>query len=597
MNARPIPIRIVLLLGLLLLPAFGSGAEPVDLPIGGSVGDIKAAALVRPDPGRTLDPRELLADNDGFVAFDPDLNREAPPLWLKLHLRAPADYRSGHVLRVARRFFTHFDLYTLDPSGDLQRRSATATRAVDAQTVGREFIFDLSVEPGQTIPVLIYVETFQDSLQPLELWLQDADSFAASRAETFLVFGLIFGVLLALIFHNFVLYLNLRQRGHLFYVLAMTSTLLLLGVDSGMLQNFLLPVFLQPMVGRLNVLFAALLVITIYLFFRAFVEESSQPRRLIQWTRVGIVVLALMALAQLVVPPEPFAWLAISIQLLNVVLMLVVLVAAFVAARRGSTEGRIFLAAWSIYILSGVARTLLTLDLAGRNSVYEYLMYFAAVAEASILALGLSYRVRQLYERHATALKEQHKAAMLANLDPLTNAYNRRFLQTFLQNALIDREASSFQRSVLILDLDHFKEANDEYGHAAGDAILRELVRRCLRKLEDNGVLCRLGGDEFVIITSEQSSQSGLTLAQSILEEFRREPFVYEGKSMPVTISIGVVSTISPKSAVSDILRMADQALYQAKQSGRNRATLYDPDKATPFRHGPSMEPAREEQM
>jgi len=306
--------------------------------------------------------------------------------------------------------------------------------------------------------------------------------------------------------------------------------------------------------------------------------------------------LALMAMAQMLVPPEQFAGLATSIQLLNVVLMLVVLVAAFLAARRGSIEGRIFLAAWSIYILSGFARTLLTLDLAGRNSVYEYLMYFAAVAEASILALGLSYRVRQLYERHATALKEQHKAAMLANLDPLTNAYNRRFLQTFLQNALMDREASSFQRSVLILDLDHFKEANDEYGHAAGDAILRELVRRCLRKLGDNGVLCRLGGDEFVIITSEQSSQSGLALAQNILEEFRREPFVYEGKSMPVTISIGVVSTISPKSSVSDILRMADQALYQAKQSGRNRATLYDPDKATPFRHGPSMEPAREQQ-
>src|SRR5699024_10483003 len=104
----------------------------------------------------------------------------------------------------------------------------------------------------------------------------------------------------------------------------------------------------------------------------------------------------------------------------------------------------------------------------------------------------------------------------------------------------------------------------------------------------------RLGGDEFVIVLSDQRDRAGLEVARRIIDAVARQPFVFEAAEIPVTTSIGVVSSISPTAGVSDILRMADQALYQAKQAGRNCAVVFDPDQATPFRHGPSRTPINE---
>ncbi|MEN1729581.1 MAG: diguanylate cyclase, partial [Pseudomonadota bacterium] len=520
------------------------------LPTSGVMADLKGLSFYRPDPDHELSPEALFESDEGFLPFDPTLNEEAPSLWLKLVLIAPADGQPDYALRVGRRLFSRFELFTLDPSGQIERRSATVTEAVDAESVGREYVFPLTIEPGTRATILINVETIQQSLQPLILAVEDGAGFAASRANSYLFYGLVFGVLLALIFHNFALYLNLRQQGHLFYVLAMTCTLLLLGIDSGMLQNFLLPDALLPWVGRLNILFAVMLVISIYLFFQAFVDGMRLAPKLTKACRNAAVILAVLGPVVLVAPTNLFLLVTLSIQLINSVVMILLIAASLIAARKGSVEGSIFLAAWSIYVINAIVRSMLSLDFMA-NPLSEQLMYLAAVVEASILALGLSYRVRVLYERHATALKEQHKAAMLANSDPLTGAYNRRFLQSYLGTALKDIDADEFDRSVLILDLDHFKDANDEYGHAAGDAILRDLVRRCQSRLAEDDVMCRLGGDEFVIITSDQAEHQGLELAERLMETFRKQPFTFEGQSMPVTTSIGVVTEISTQSTVS----------------------------------------------
>lgn len=581
---------------LVCLQALAAQAEPavIELPMRGVLGEIKTQARVLPDPDGQYSASELLDRAELFEAFDPALNQQSPPIWLRLDLHTPADAQGPYVLRVSRRFFTRFDLYSEDPRGGLIRRSATVNQPIDARTVGRDFVFDLPLAPGTTSTVLLHVEVFQGSLQPLELWIQDESSFAASQANTYLVFGLIFGILLALIFHNFILYLNLRQPGHLYYVLAMTSMLLLLGVDSGMLQNYLLPEFLLGAVGRINVLLAALMVTTIFLFFRVFTGARRYFPRLVMVMTALVGLLVTVTVAQLFVGQPLFTWLAVSTQAINVVIFALLLVGAWLTGRRGSTEGYIFLLAWGIYIVSAVARTLLTLDVAERSPLMEYLIYFAAVLEASILALGLSYRVRLLYERHAEALREQNRAARLANLDALTGAYNRRFLESYLGNILADRDSGSLDRAVLILDLDHFKEANDTYGHAAGDRVLRELVRRCREVLDDSDVICRLGGDEFVVILRELDDRGGLQVAEEVIRAFNQAPIRYEQSVIPVTMSIGIVSGFSAALSVSDVLRMADRALYQAKQAGRNRAVLFDPDLATPFRHGPSIEAPRE---
>lgn len=582
-------VAALLLLALWLVPAQQASArEVLELPATGTVDSIKTRSSVRPDPERRLDPMRLIGEDDGFEPYDPALEARSGPVWIKLDLTASEAGSGRYVLRVARRFFEQFDFYLADAEGRVQNGTATFNRATEGTYLGRQLVFDLDIEPGQTTTLLLYVETIQDSLQPLELWIQDRDSFNERRANIQLMLGLTFGMMLALIFHNFVLYLNLGQQGHLQYVWAMLSLLLLMAVDSGLLQNYLLPAALQAHAIRLNTVLAVLVLMTIAVFFRTFLASRRNLPRLDRLVRILIVLLAIGALAVALIPAGGFLILASLLQLLLVFTLTVLLIGAFIVGRNGSTEGYIFLAAWSLFVVSGVSRSLMTFDVMQRVTFLEYLMYFGAVAEASILALGLSYRVRQLYDRHATALEEQHRAARLANLDPLTNAYNRRFLQTYLESILPGKGSESFGRAVLILDLDRFKEANDRHGHAAGDAILRELVARCGRIIRERDVLCRLGGDEFVIVLADQGDRTAMDVAERVIEAIGDRPFRFERQAITVTASVGVVSSISPHSTVSDILRMADQALYQAKRRGRNRASPYDPDQVSPFRHGTS---------
>lgn len=583
-------------LALLLIAASASAlaqhrAEVIQLPAEGVIGDIKASVAVRPDPGGELDPEELIRSDAGFEPYSPSLENAAPPLWMKLRLAAPRQSDGRYVLQVARRFFEQLDIYVPGPGGVLQRYQAAFDEAVTMQTVGRHYVVEFRLPPGQVQTLLVHVETVQESLQPVEFWIESQETFFVSKADSFLLFGLLFGVLIALIFHNFVLYLNLRQRGHLFYVLAMISLLLLLSVDSGLLQSHLLPQALISQVSRIYLLSYVATMLTMGLFFLAFVNPQRHAPRLTRAIRIGLWLLAGLGGAVLVTPPEYLLAIATILQPVQLIMQGMLLVGAFISGRRGATEGYIFLAAWAIFIFSGFSRVFISLDWLPRTNFLEYLMYFGAVVEASILALGLTWRVRQLYERHARAITEQHKAARLANLDPLTDAYNRRFLQTYLESVMPGAAADTFERAVLILDLDTFKETNDQYGHAAGDMVLRELVRRCRSVLREGDVICRLGGDEFVIVLSDQTDRTGLEVARGIIEKVAERPFLFEGSRMQVTTSIGVVSSISPKCAVSDILRMADQALYQAKQAGRNRAVLFDPDRATPFRKGPSRMP------
>ncbi len=584
---------------LLVLSAASAQADQapvvIELPAEGVVAGVKHQALTRADPGRELDPAHLLRSDTGFEAFDPGLDESANGHWLKLHLAAGPDSGGEYVLRVARRFFRTLELYAQSSEGGLRFETAAFDRRVTAETVGREFAFEVAVRPGEEKALLIYVNTIQGSLQPLELWIQDRAGFDRATSRTNLMFGLLFGILLALIFHNLILYLSLRQRGHLFYVLAMSSLLLLLGLDSGMLQTYLWPAALAEHTSRINIVASVLVMLSISLFFLAFTKPRRHAPGLARFVEVVIGLLAVAIVVLMVVPTQYLLNLAMALQPVQLATQLLLLVGAFVVGRRGSTEGYIFLAAWSVFIVSGFSRVFISLDVLPRTVVLDHAMYFGAVIEASILALGLTWRVRQLHERHEQALEEQYKAARLANLDPLTDAYNRRFLQTYLESVMPDSSTDSFGRAVLILDLDNFKEANDEYGHAAGDQVLRDLVRRCQRVLRERDVMCRLGGDEFVIVLSDQAEQSGLQVARRILSEVASQPFLFEGQPMPVTTSIGVVSSISPKCAVSDIMRMADQALYQAKQAGRNQAVLFDPDQATPFRQGPSREPERQQ--
>jgi diguanylate cyclase (GGDEF)-like protein len=160
----------------------------------------------------------------------------------------------------------------------------------------------------------------------------------------------------------------------------------------------------------------------------------------------------------------------------------------------------------------------------------------------------------------------------LTIIDALTDIHNKRYLLEFL-----DRELSRSARyerplALIIFDLDHFKLVNDEHGHLGGDFALRELagcVKGCVRKEE---LFARYGGEEFIIVLPETGLQGAVSVAERIRVLIEKHPFSFEGKSFPVTVSVGVATTSGDAALTpAELIRQADDKLYQAKNQGRNR--------------------------
>jgi two-component system, cell cycle response regulator len=167
-----------------------------------------------------------------------------------------------------------------------------------------------------------------------------------------------------------------------------------------------------------------------------------------------------------------------------------------------------------------------------------------------------------------------NRSLSLALTDELTGLHNRRYLFAHL-NELLERVSdSNGKTAVMLFDIDHFKQVNDRYGHAAGDEVLRELAGRAVRQVRSVDLVGRLGGEEFVVVMPETSLSGAVIVAERVRTAVADEPFVLQegGTRLPVTVSVGVAVTGAEDDDTQEsLLKRADDALYAAKREGRNR--------------------------
>jgi diguanylate cyclase (GGDEF)-like protein len=169
----------------------------------------------------------------------------------------------------------------------------------------------------------------------------------------------------------------------------------------------------------------------------------------------------------------------------------------------------------------------------------------------------------------------------LAEMDPLTNVFNRRAFLTLLDKAISAAQRTGTAVPVLVMDLDHFKNINDTWGHRAGDDVLRHFVmlaHRCLRK-ED--VMGRLGGEEFAIFLPNASAAGALAVAERLRALVEAQPVATGPQSIPLTVSVGV-TLCAHGDAAGAALQRADEAMYLAKERGRNRVEVSEKIVGTP---------------
>lgn len=178
------------------------------------------------------------------------------------------------------------------------------------------------------------------------------------------------------------------------------------------------------------------------------------------------------------------------------------------------------------------------------------------------------------YVSNRLAYKKELEHAIV--IDELTQVYNRKFMESQLQKYINQFNYNKEPLSIAILDLDYFKKVNDTYGHLVGDEVLKGFAALVKNFKREEDVICRYGGEEFVILMPQTSDKEAYTLIERLRKSMEHNFFLANGVSFNVTFSSGLVEATPFNLHPKKMLEEADQALYAAKQNGRNQTIIYD---------------------
>ena len=193
--------------------------------------------------------------------------------------------------------------------------------------------------------------------------------------------------------------------------------------------------------------------------------------------------------------------------------------------------------------------------------------------------LAKPFLSEELIARVRAALKVQHSLSMLerrAHRDSLTGLANRGVLEDQLVRQWSSCRRAQTPLAVVIVDLDHFKAINDTYGHGAGDDVLRETAKVLAHSVRSGDLVARYGGEEFVVVAPSCSTMVAIELAKRFRSRLTDQKITVDGNVITVSASVGIAAADWTQNGPSELLRQADEALYQAKRSGRNAIWVYD---------------------
>jgi diguanylate cyclase (GGDEF)-like protein len=191
---------------------------------------------------------------------------------------------------------------------------------------------------------------------------------------------------------------------------------------------------------------------------------------------------------------------------------------------------------------------------------------FALLVEEKKSSGALAERTRELE-------KAQEELRCLAMTDPLTGISNRRHFMDQIAEELERTKRYSLPFSLMMIDVDNLKEINDTYGHKAGDVVLRSFAKHCLTKLRSVDRFARFGGDEFIALLVQTGPVKAKEVAVRLLAGIEDLEIQVEGKSIRITVSIGLTTTVDTLS-VEELIKRTDEAMYQAKNGGRNQVVI-----------------------
>jgi diguanylate cyclase (GGDEF)-like protein len=482
----------------------------------------------------------------------------ARPVWVRLALFNPGDGPTNFYTTLGATWIDQLDVYLVRADG-----IAVELHAGDALPGALGIRAGIGV--GKMLPLPtghseLYVRAQTSDPLLLPMTLVPEQELAAKDRSVHYAYGALYGFLLALIIYNCVLFFGLYQRSHLYYSLYLLCFIAMNFAYTGHGFAYLWPD--RPDIQRF-VIVAAIVVYAAsgLLFASSFLDLAKHAARLYRWVR-GFALGGLLTMALCIALDSQLAAVLLAFCYLTTVTVIMLSLGVYaLLTQRGS--GGFFFAATLFGMLGAATTTISVWGAIPYNLVTYHGIDIGIVVEATLLALALA---RQVSYEQIARLKAEH----VAQHDPLTELYNRRAFFDLSRAAWAQSQRNTRPMSVLILDLDYFKEVNDRHGHEVGDKLLISVSRLLKATCRMGDLLARWGGEEFVLLMPETDLVQARVFAERIRKIIEDTGHPTAQDTIRCTASIGVAD-YAGDADLNALIARADARLYEAKAGGRNQ--------------------------
>ncbi len=395
------------------------------------------------------------------------------------------------------------------------------------------------------------------------VFIEDNITFLKATWKELGFFGIIIGIMSAMILYNLFLWLVIMDRIYFLYILYILLFLTYLFVRVNLINILGVPHlrFLGPALLLLALIFACL-------FTLRFLNSKHHLPILHKMIWGCIIVGGLDILLNFAGYPKQAN---VILHILGFACPAIVLTAGFRRLYQGFSPARGYLAAWITMMIGSFTASAAGFGIIASNFLTTNAHLTGSAIESLLLSMALADRIRLLKEERGQLLKKSQVLQRLSITDSLTGLYNKSYFFTTLAQEIQRIRGRSTPLSLMVLDVDHFKTVNDTYGHAAGDIVLESLGRMMLSGVRQSDIACRYGGEEFSIILPATLLNHAAELAERIRKKFELSEFdIHTGSPVKATISIGVTQYRDGEDETT-LFNRADKALYRAKSQGRNQ--------------------------
>ncbi|MFN3580895.1 MAG: 7TM diverse intracellular signaling domain-containing protein [Pseudomonas sp.] len=617
-NHRPLLVWLLLVLLALGTAAKAQAAPPLALDGSEAGYSLQPHVQYLRDPNRSLHIEDVFGLEDDFQPAqhlrDLNFSYTRDHLWLRIEVQSNAPSSLEWLIEMPYASLDYAILYSLGVEGTFIQQAGD-TLPYHQRSIGhRNPVFALHLAPGEQRTLYLLARSQGSVTLDSQIW--NARDFQLHSQAGYVLIALYFGMLLALGGYNLLLFSVLRERSFLLYVCFVVSFGAGVAAFNGLGAQYIWTNLGE--VGNRILPFSLTLSATVgVLFAQSFLDTARRLPRLDRLLSGWAWIAMIATLATLFTPVQ------VALQLMSatgLVTTLVLFFAGIICVAKRVPGARIFVLAWLMLLIGAMLLALRNFGLIPSNFLTINAMQIGSAMEMLLLSFGLAARFNEMKRLKEAAQQEallaqqqvvrslrEHEKILedkvtertealaqanvrleqLAMQDPLTSLANRTALARHMQQAMQRTQRRGELLALVLIDLDGFKSINDGMGHEAGDQVLVQVAKRLTDYAREADMVARLGGDEFILVSEGiADSDAALQMGQRLLDLLSLSFELHEG-SVSLGASIGICLSNGIEPDTDNLMRYADQAMYQRKRSGRHGVVLYGADQHKPQTQGP----------